>query len=83
MCDTCGVTEGQYNDARLVAHKSCMVTLLEENNVDPVSYGYQHPSAEAIRVANDRIQRYHAGHPGRGLTRDELVAEFAKRGVQL
>jgi hypothetical protein len=75
MCETCGVTDEQYDHARLVAHSCCMASLHEDRGI------YRRPSIEVIRVANDHIQRYHAAHPGEGLTREELVAEFAKRGV--
>jgi hypothetical protein len=81
MCDTCDVTDEQYDHARLVAHNCCMATLYEDQGVAPGLYDYRRPGAEVIRIANDHIRRYHAAHPGEGLTQEELIAEFAKRGA--
>lgn len=79
MCDTCGVTKEQYDKARLVAHQACMATLYENEGVDPAVYGWPRPSQEEADAANEPIQRHHAAHPARGLTREELLAEFAAR----
>jgi len=79
MCDTCGVTEDQYDAARLLAHNSCIRNYYQRQGVDPADYGYPEPTGMAIREANDHIQRYHVAHPGKGLTRDEMVAEIAQR----
>lgn len=81
MCQACGVTEEQYDQARLIAHNSCVRSWYIDQGVDPAAYGYHMPDAEAIATANDHIQRYHAAHPGQGLTREELLAEFAARGL--
>lgn len=80
MCTTCGVTEQQYNVSRVVARLCCMVSLCEREGINPATYGYMRPSAEAISSANDRIQHYHAAHPGCGLTREEMLTELAERG---
>ena len=82
MCTTCGVTDKQYDDARQVAHTCCMVSLCEHEGTETASYGYVRPSAEVVNAANDHIQRYHAAHPGQGLTREEMVAALGEHGWQ-
>lgn len=81
MCQTCGVTVEQYDRARLVAHNSCVRSWYIDQGADPDAYGYHMLDPGVIATANDHIQRYHAAHPGRGLTREELLAEFSARGL--
>lgn len=82
MCETCGVTIEQYEAARRVAMRSCIATFYEDMGVDPVDHNQKpRPMSAEVFVANDRIGRHHAAHPGLGLTRDELIAEFAQRTV--
>lgn len=80
MCETCGVTTEQYDAARSVAMRSCIASFYEQRGADPIDYGQQpRPTPDETAVSNDHIQRYHAAHPGRDLTRDEMVAAFAER----
>lgn len=81
MCQTCGVTVEQYDHARLVAYNSCVRSWYIDQGADPDARGYHMPDAAVIATANVHIQRYHAAHPGRGLTREELLAELAARGL--
>lgn len=81
MCQTCGVTVEQYDHARLIAHNCCVRSWYIDQGADPDAYGYHMPDAEVIVAANDHIQRYHAAHHAQGLTREELLAEFAARGL--
>lgn len=80
MCETCGVTKDQYDAARATCppHLHSASWYLDRG-LNPADYGHLSLTADEVSVANDHIQRYHAAHPDRGLTREELAAEFAKR----
>lgn len=74
------VTDEQYEAARDIAAESCWSSFYEEQGADPAVYGHPRPDAERVTWDNGVIQRYHTAHPGGGLTREELLAEFAARG---